>query len=221
MCNFNDPKGLMIAIACGGDGRDCGGGSFNPGPMEPTGFGDDPGPDLGTTTVAGDGIGRGAPDRNKPFGYNGAYEALAKLDCYSYFGFSSAAAAQAAFASIDFQTQAKGMPTVQSVPGGLQAVQGTKPPAETTGPNTVTINSDYNNWLDFSKVSALNVSTNTVVSWNYLAVENQVLGSNMTTPQFANLLLLHEFSHTKIGGNKPGESDNAAFNLPIFNNCIK
>jgi len=70
-------------------------------------------------------------------------------------------------------------------------------------------------------VSATNITTGQTVSFNYLAAENAELGANMTTSQITALILLHEFEHTPAGGNAPQESSNAAFNTPIYNNCIK
>jgi hypothetical protein len=167
---------------------------------------------------SGDG-GGGSGSGAGPAGVNGARLDLGRATCYQYFGFSSAAAAQAAFASINFVITSLGALQVQSVDGGLQIVQTTPPPAQYTGGNTVQINYSYN-WFDFSNVSAQNVTTGQSITFNYLQVENSLLGTNMTTSQLAALILLHEFEHTPAGGGAPAEADNKAFNLPIYQNCI-
>jgi RHS repeat-associated protein len=156
----------------------------------------------------------------RPVGYNGALQDLARTPCYQYFGFSSAAAAQAAFASLTFVIANLGVPQVQEVAGGLQIVAGTPPPSSTEG-NTVTVNYSYN-WLDFSSVSAQDVTTGQPITISYLGMESQELGFSMNTSQLAGLLLLHEFRHSTAGGNAPQEppGGNKAFNLPIYQNCI-
>jgi RHS repeat-associated protein len=162
--------------------------------------------------------GSGGGSGTRPAGSNGARQDLGRVTCYQYFGFASAAAAQAAFASINFVIVNLGVPQVQPVDGGLQIVGG-PPPAQWTGGNTVQINYSYN-WFDFSNESGQNTATGQPTTFNFLQAENDLLGTNMNTSQLAALILLHEFEHSPAGGNAPQELDNKAFNLPIYQNCI-
>jgi hypothetical protein len=159
----------------------------------------------------------------KPIGFPGARAALLKPTCYQMFGFASAADAQAAFGSLNFTIGNYGQLQVQDGPDGTSVVQGTPPPSVTTNPdtNSVQINYSYGGWVDFSSILALDVTTGQQVMYNYLAAINNELGTNMTSANLTTLLLLHEFEHTAAGGNQPQENDFAAFNMPIYDNCIK
>ena len=145
-----------------------------------------------------DGDQGGGGVKYRPPGYNGARLDLGKPDCYKMFGYKAAVDAQNAFASLTFVPQNLGVLQIQDGPGGQSIVQGTQPPAEGAG-NTVTINLTYN-WYDFSKNPAFDVTTKTPTTSDYLAAENQDLGTNMTTPQLSALILLHEFEHSPLGG---------------------
>ena len=117
------------------------------------------------------------------------------------FGYNSAAAAQAAFKSLNFvPSQSLGILQIQDEPGGQSVVQGTPAPAQTVG-NTVTINLGYN-WYDFSQNPANDETTGTGTTFNYLGLINQALGTNMNTPQLSALLLLHEFEHSPLWGRR-------------------
>ena len=177
-------------------------------------------PELSDGEGGGGGGGGAAPQH--PIGYPGALSDLNKENCYKMFGFGSADAATAAFSNLNFQIGYLGQLQVQSVPGGEQIVPGTPPPAQNiAGTNTVQINYDYFGWVNFGSVLAKNTTTGQNEVFNYLGAINQALGTDMTTFQLANLILLHEFEHTPSGGNKPQENDMVGFNQPIYNDCIK
>ena len=158
-----------------------------------------------------------------PIGYPGAYNSLAKSDCYKLFGFSSAAAAQKAFTEIKFSYRSLGQLEVeQTAGGGLRIANGTPPPAgNPPGQNAIYVNSDYSSLLFLDRVPAQNITTGQPTIFPYLAAINADMGANMTTAQLANLILLHEFRHTPAGGNAPQERDLATFNKPIYENCIR
>lgn len=180
---------------------------------------------TGDETGQGPGQNKPAPARPiKPIGYPGAYLDLADPECYKFFGFSSAKAAQDAFKAVDFEYSDLGQLQVQSGPdGSLTIVDGTPPPAQNTaGTNTVEVNFPDYNWINFSNVLATNITTGQPVFIDYLAAENQFLGTNMTTVQLTQLILLHEFRHTPLGGNAPQEpKGDATLNTDILKHCIK
>jgi hypothetical protein len=146
---------------------------------------------------------------------------LERENCYKLFGFKSDAEAQRAFSKVEFRAADLGRLKVTSGPDGtVQVARGTPPPAVTTG-NVVTINTSYN-WFTF-RVDAVNVATGAMQTFDYVAAANNELGTEMTTADLAVLILLHEFRHTRLGGNVPQEKtgDFKDYNLPIYEKCIK
>jgi len=69
----------------------------------------------------------------------------------------------------------------------------------------------------------VNVATGAMQTFDYVAAANNELGTEMTTADLAVLILLHEFRHTRLGGNVPQEKtgDFKDYNLPIYEKCIK
>jgi hypothetical protein len=155
----------------------------------------------------------------RPIGFNLALTALNREDCYKFFGFSSAEAARTAFDRIEFRVIYAGGPYVDSS-GGTPPTN--PPPAQNPlGTNVVQVNYDYN-WLDFTHVRAWDVATNAwvVVDFAQQFARNIEL-QTLTGSQLLTLILLHEFRHTPAGGNAPQETDRKAFNLPIYEACVK
>jgi hypothetical protein len=189
--NYNDPEGLFVWNPNYGQPTSPWGGSLFWGSMLP---GPVHQPMLG---LDGPGGGGGGAGPLKPIGYAGAIKDLLKPNCYKLFGFSSADAAQKAFQGVSFQLTHLGQLQVgPDTSGALETLEGAQPAQNNPGgSNTVQVNYDFN-WLDFSSVTAFNVKTNATVQFNYLGGLNAKLGTNMSSSDAANLILLHEFRHT-------------------------
>ena len=157
---------------------------------------------------------------NRPLGFAGANDALAKSDCYKLFGFSSAMAAERFFKGINFETGSFGQLQVQSVPGGLQIVNGTPPPAESIAQtSTIKVNYSYN-WANLASVTATNITTGGSVVIDYLAIINGAIGTNMSAGNLSNLILLHELKHVR-GAPQESQDEFNKFNREIYDKCIK
>ena len=182
----------------------------------------------GSGGSGGTGGGGGGSGPAKPLGFQGAFDDLMKENCYKMFGFSSGAAAQKAFGKLTFQIGNFGALQIQNTPSGnppYQYVFGPGKPVvaeQVAGTNTIRINYDVD-WVDFTHVWALNISTGQNQFVNLLQDSNIAWGTNMSDPQFTNLLLLHEFLHSPAGGGAPQETpaNSVDFNQKIYNNCIK
>jgi hypothetical protein len=89
-------------------------------------------------------------------------------------------------------------------------------PASTSGFGTIYINVDFN-WDDFSKTPKQGGGTD-----DYLAWDNKIFGTSMTSDQLATLTIIHEISHNAPRPvDAPDPTDTRAMNLNIYNDCVK
>jgi hypothetical protein len=82
------------------------------------------------------------------------------------------------------------------------------------GYGQINLNADYN-WADFSKVSTQQGGT-----FNFLAFENKVFGTNLNSEQLGTLIILHELGHQNNIPKQPSNAENRAEKLAIIMNCI-
>lgn len=136
---------------------------------------------------------------------------LAKKDCFGLLGFAAAEAAQQWFdKSITFYYGSYGKLNLKNgVPTTLPA------PANTMGYGQININIDYN-WDDFTKVATQQGGT-----FNYLSYINKGLGTNMTSEQLGELIILHELGHQATAPKQPSDAESAAEMMKIYNRCVK
>jgi RHS repeat-associated protein len=138
-----------------------------------------------------------------------ARDALGKKDCYEMLGFQSAQEAKKRFDGIKFNYVHRGRLVVRN------NAPATRPaPADTLGYGTININIDYN-WDDFS-----NVITSTGRTFDYLGFINRSAGTNLTSEQLGDLIIIHELRHQQTMP-KPSDAEGAQALLEVYRKCIR
>jgi hypothetical protein len=157
-------------------------------------------------------------------GYTTAKEALSKKECYEFFGFKSAAEAEARLNRTPSAYVDRGMMQVRTVDGTVEFLPNSPAHAQTIdngtgGPNRFVIEINLSaNWFDPSRTSVFNVTTGRTQTVNLQrAIGDSIGRPGLTGVEFRTLTILHEFKHV-LGA--PQEGSNSTYNRDIADKCL-